>query len=297
MSKYHFISIYYGTITTSILLAISSFSFLLFRFKPGIILKEWTLNVPENYDYLYSFSFKVWGVYLFIGSLFFISSIYTFLIYKDFIKKQKLWVSISLFWFIYAFAGLFDIPTEFFTFRIWTMFAFILSIFTAYGFLYFSDLSKKLGVPKIVVWLIFVILIFYTSGVQKYAVNTAIWPPGAFWTSNEELQGYIWFKDNIPAGTKVFTFSNNAVIIGLDKFTCHWCDDVREFQKKNFNSSSQETYNWLKTRGYEYIVIDGQTVKKFGINETNKKLQDITVFGKFLPTFQTQGFILMKIGS
>ena len=295
IAKLEFYSLFFMLIFGLISLVISSISFFLFRFKPGTFLRQWTLRLPENYSYVYSFSFKVWGVYLFIVSLLFVAGIYTFLIYRDYISRKKLWVAVSLFWFTYVFAGLYDIPTQLFTFRLWTMLAFVLSIIVGYSFISILDAANKLGIPKIAVWIIFIALILFTSGIQKYTVNTAVWPPGGFWTSNEEIQGYILFKDNLPSETRVFTFSNNAVIIGMDKYTCHWCDDVREFQKNGFNSSAGETYNWLKARKYEYIVIDGQTVRKFGINETNNKLQSMLLFGKFSPVRQTQGFVLLKV--
>ena len=279
------------------LLVISSLTFFLFRFKPGIFLKQWMLRIPENYNYVHSFAFKLWGAYFFIGSLIAIASIYIFLIYMGYIKKERLWLAIAMLWFVYVFAGLYDIPTQYFTFRTWTLLAFILSIIIGYGFVSLLDLTRRLHIPKIVTWTALIVLIFLTSGIQKYAVNTAIWPPGAFWTSNEELQGYVWFKDNIPSGTKVFTFSNNALIIGFDKFICHWCSDVIEFQKNGFNDTSQKTYDWLKIRNYEYIVIDGQTAKKFGVNETNNKLQSLLLSEKFLPVQQTQGFLMLRVAS
>jgi len=280
---------------SAVSLFVSSLSFFLFRFKPGTILKRYMLSNQEVYNYVYSFSFIAWGIYLFISSILFIAGIYIFLIYKGHIAKQKLWIPISLSWFVYLFSGLYYIPTQFFTFRIWTLLAFVLSIITGYGFISMLSITKKFGIPKIIVWVLFIFLVLLTSGAQKYAVNTAIWPPGGFWTSNEEIQGYIWLKDNLPAGTRVFTFSNNGVIIGLDKFICHWCDDVTEFQKNGLNSTSQEIYGWLKARNYNYVVLDGQTAKNFGAEQTNNKLQNLISSGKFLPLHQTSGFILLKV--
>ena len=84
-----------------------------------------------------------------------------------------------------------------------------------------------------------------TSGYQKYAVNTAYWPPGAFWASMEEIQGYEWLK-TLPQNTRVFSFVNDAVVIGYDKFMCAWCPETIEFKKTGFNQSAQEIHSWLK---------------------------------------------------
>ena len=138
--------------------------------------------------------------------------------------------------------------------------------------------------------------IFATSFTVKYKINTSLWGPGGFWTSEEEIQGYIWFKDNIPPGTKVFTFSNNAAIIGFDKFTCHWCSEVQEYQKIGFNESVVQNHDWLKKSQYEYLVIDGQTARKFGLNQTSIKVQELANSDDFKPVFNSRGgFILFKV--
>ncbi len=170
-------------------------------------------------------------------------------------------------------------------------------ILAAEGTFNLMSLSKKTvgNIAKYCVLVILLVGIYITSAQPKILVNTVSWPPGAFWASNEEITGYIWLKDNLPANSKVFTFANNAPIIGFDKFTCHWCEDINKFQKTGFNSSADNSYNWLKNKDYKYIVIDGQTANKFGVNETNKKLQDMTSFGKFKPVFQNNGFILFQI--
>ncbi len=137
--------------------------------------------------------------------------------------------------------------------------------------------------------------IVMTSFVQKYSVNTSLWPPGAFWASNEEIQGYIWFKDNLPAQSKVFTFSNNAVVIGLDKFICSWCGEVSDYKSKGFNQTSEENYNWLKRGQYNYVVIDGQAARRFGFNETNHKVQSLIGSSRFKPVFNNNGIIIFGV--
>ena len=289
-----FYSLYALSILNSAILLISLISFFSFRFKAGTLLKTYMLENPENYNYVYSFTFKTWGIYLFIISVLIMIAIYVYLIYKGIIQKSKVWLPISLFWFLYTFAGIYDIPTQLFTFRIWMLLAFTISILAGYGFITIISIFGKSLISKSVIWLILIVLIFYTSGVQKYAVNTAIWPPGAFWTSNEEIQGYMWFKGSIPSGARVFTFSSNALVISLDKFICSWCKEVIDYQRLGFNETSQQNYNWLKKEQYKYLIIDGQAARKFGANETNGKLNELLNSGLFRPVHNTGGFILLQ---
>jgi len=37
---------------------------------------------------------------------------------------------------------------------------------------------------------------------------------------------------------------------------------MRQYQKTGFNLSVQDNYNWLKSKEYEYLIIDGQTMIK-----------------------------------
>lgn len=294
MPKMQHHTLFFLWILSSATLFLSSASFFFFRFKPGTFLKQYMLSDPSNYNYVHSFSFIAFGIYFFIASLILAAAVYAYMIYKEHISKQKSWVPISLLWFVYAFAGLYYIPTQFFPFRTWTLLAAVLSIITGYGFVSLLRSAKKSGIPGTVIWLALIILIFATSGIQKYAVNTAVWPPGGFWTSNEEIKGYIWLKDNVPAGTKVFTFSNNAIVIGFDKFVCHWCKEVNDYQRTGFSQTSQQNYNWLKKERYNYMIIDGQAARIYGPNETNNKINELLNSGLFRQVYATGGFVLLQ---
>lgn len=290
-------------VASSISLFISAISFSFFKLDKNIIakwgvpaIKQWMLRDADKYNYIYSFSFKIWGVYLLIASLILIAAIYLYFVYKEYIQNQKLWVPLSLLWLAYAFAGIYDIPTQLFTFRIWMIVAFAVSMLAAYPILMLQSLGSRLKILKAAVVVLLVTLIFYTSGIQKYAVNTSPnWPAGGFWTSFDEINGYVWMRDNIAQDTNVFTFANSGAVIGMDMHICHWCREVADYQKNGFNQTAEENYNWLKSNKYRYILIDGQTARKFGINQTTIKLQSMSKSGMFKPVHQTNGFILLGL--
>jgi len=173
----------------------------------------------------------------------------------------------------------------------WTLL--LIPIVIGICFLIYYFIKRKVNVPIITIPLILICLIITTSFIPKYIVNTVPWGPGGFWTSNEEIQSYIWMKENLPADSKVFTFLNSAPIIGMDKFICSWCKDLLDYQRNGFNQSADENYNWLKSEGYNYIIIDGQTVKKFKVNETNIKVQSYLQSGKFKPVCCNNGAVVI----
>ncbi len=232
--------------------------------------------------------------YIFFSILILISI--TFYLSRIIVEDYR-WVIISLTLLLFTFYAVNAViyPYRLSPFRAWMLFVIPLSILVSEGMWFLMDNLKKIGISKAITLVVVLIGIFFTSTQQKIAVNTAIWPPGAFWTSFDEVNSYVWIKDNLPKNSKLFTFVNNGAVIGMDMSTCHWCDEVRNYQKNGFNQTAEENYNWLKRTGYSFVIIDGQTVRKFGANASNEKLKDYSSSGLFQPVFQNQGAIILKI--
>ena len=130
-----------------------------------------------------------------------------------------------------------------------------------------------------------------------------MWPPGGFWTSQEELQGYLWLK-TLPSNTKVFKYSNNDEhIIGMDKYSCSWCDNVMKFRENILDKDIDELHSFLKRENYKYIVISGMSYRdfsgKFGENKTNEAINNLLVdiqnTAKFSIAHQTKGALILKV--
>ena len=240
------------------------------------------------------------GIGIFLSVLTIIGIIFLFLKYKDLLNKENHWLLITFVWFIFTLyavnASRFAIKLS--PFRAWMLLAIPVCILAAEGTFNLLAISKK-SVGRIGMYIVLLILltgIYFTSTQQKIAVNTAAtWYPGGFWTSGEEVGAYVWVRDNLPKNSNVFTFVNNGPVIGMDMYTCHWCQDVKDYMQNGFNQSVQETYDWLKVKNYDYIIVDGQTVKKFGVDESNQKIKELAESGLFQVVFQNQGAIILKI--
>lgn len=216
---------------------------------------------------------------------------------------NKGWILITLLWLLFTFVGVnnltFDLPVGLFAFRFWMLLALPVALISSIGMWFIFSLCNISNYKKFIklgVLVSIVLLVFYTSASQKISVNTTSgWPPGAFWTSNEEIAGYVWMRENLPVNSRVFTFVNNAPVVGMDMFACNWCPEVLEYQKNGFNETAEENYNFLKENSYEYLLIDGQTVRKFGLNETNDKINEFVNLGKLRPEFSQPGFLFFKV--
>ena len=219
--------------------------------------------------------------------------------FKERFRKENYWIAVTLSWLaltLYAVnATNFSIKLS--PFRVWMLLAIPVCILAAEGAFIILNTSKKYigNIGKYAILLVLLIGIYFTSTHQKIAVNTATWPPGGFWTSEEEIGAYVWMKDNLPKNSRVFTFLNNGPVIGMDMYECRWCSDVKDYQKKGFNETVEENYNWLKNRNYQYFIIDGQTAQRFGPDNVNKKIAEISSFGKFQQVFRNNGAVIFKI--
>jgi len=244
------------------------------------------------FEFIMSFKFMNFGLILMMMAL-------LLLVFSYFKDKQeaKKWKIITLVWLIVMFyavnAASFQIKIS--AFRTWMLFAIPMCIISSEGLWFLTAKFRGAKILKYSVVGIFVVGIIFTSSYQKYTVNTAQWPPGGFWTSFEEIGGYVWLRDNIAPNTRVFTFVNHGAVIGMDKNMCRWCEDEINFQKDGYGRSAEELSSWLKGKDYEYLIIDGGTVKRFGVNESNLKLQEMGSSGLFQMVHQSPGFFLFKV--
>ncbi|HLG24634.1 MAG TPA: hypothetical protein VI564_06930 [Candidatus Nanoarchaeia archaeon] len=227
--------------------------------------------------------------------------------YKEMLKKENYHKLLFLLWFAFAFYSV-NAARFYFKlspFRAWMILAIPVSLLAGEAMFYIFAFSKSLAASfsgkKIGTFagLLVLALIIYgvisTSFAQKYAVNTANWPPGAFWTSFDEINGYVWMKDNIPKNSRVYNFVNSGPIVGMDMFNCRWCESEIEYKKIGFNQSAAENHNWLKKERFGYLIIDGQTVRQFGQNISIEKIRDITESGYFKPVFSNNGIIIFSV--
>jgi len=102
-------------------------------------------------------------------------------------------------------------------------------------------------------------------------------------------------RENLPKQSNVFTFDNFGALIGMDMEACAWCDEISSYRAIGFNQSAEENHAWLKENGFQYLIIDGQTAKKFGTENTNNKLNDIAESGLFSPVTQNNGAVILKV--
>jgi len=234
-----------------------------------------------------------------------ISLIYLVVSYRSMRLEKKTWSMTALLWTIFAFLGInsltFHLPIGLFAFRFWMLFALPFSILAAEGIWFIASLLSGFKIPKLASILVLILLVFLTSGRQKYDVNTAFWGPGQSWSTQDEISTYAGLMQ-LPPNTKVFSSYNDEKVIGFDMFSCAWCEDIIDFRKDLLKKNSSEIYSWLKQHEYEYVVYDASTLRLYDAtygNETaqllNAQIQDIATSGRFTAVQQSQGAVIFHI--
>jgi len=192
-------------------------------------------------------------------------------------NNEKIYYTTLLLWLVFTFLGLnsmtFNLPVGLFAFRFWMLFA-IPVCFLAGEFLLYLMRIPKMPTLKYAI-LIFVLLsVFKTSATFKVKVNTSVWPYGVFWVSPQEIRGYVWLRKNLPAGTKVFAFSDNSLVIGHNMHADFWTEKYTNSFKNAMDMDVSQLHAALKENNFKYLIMGVRDTKKYGLKRILKKKED-----------------------
>ncbi len=220
--------------------------------------------------------------------------------------KKNTTLTISLMWFIVTFFIVncltFNLPVGFFAFRTWMILVVPMALITAIGAVAMHKLLRKLPAEKntlvLTTFVIGIVLLFglyQTSWQQKYDVNTAQWPPGAFWSSEGDILAHLWLRQNLEPNTRVFGFTDEDQIIGMGMMMCGWCDADATYRDNNINDTASEFHAWLTEHEYEYVVVTARDVNKHGQETIQNKLNEMGESGLFGVAWQGNGGLVLTV--
>lgn len=222
-------------------------------------------------------------------------------------QNISVWAVTSLLWLVAFFVLVtptsFNFPIGIEPWRTWMHLSVPVAILAAEGAFFLNTFARHYRFGSMVLFFLLIGGMVFTSGIQKYSVNTALWPSG--FMSTEELEGYGWLL-NLPANTKVFPYSGRGVnAIGFNMFTCDWCLEDIEFRKRQLDRSPEELKDFLKAQHYEYLMLDAMSFRTLPrytdhtANETAErlpgKIEEILQSGLFQPVHQTPGVIIFRV--
>ena len=198
-------------------------------------------------------------------------------------KEEESWKFITICWFIFTLLGLYGgtlIPFALYSFRFWMLFAIPTVLLAAEGFFLITkigrqidnDLQKYIQLSFVVYLVIVVGLaagVWYTSGIQKYTINTSIWPYNHQFTSMQEEVGYQWLK-TLPDNTNVFPICDSHLKTISYDTSFNWNDESIIAWRDNsyLNKTSEEFHSFLKNNSFEYFIVGALCFRHVDQNDT-----------------------------
>jgi hypothetical protein len=176
------------------------------------------------------------------------------------------------------------------------LFAFSAALIAPLGLALLYEISRRVDIPRSLVLAAVVAGIFFTSFIPKYGVNTSLWMCAGF-NPAEGLngQGYAWIA-GLPKGTPVFDMGGFATrVIGLDMYSCEWCEDIQELRESQVNMTPSEFHSEVKRNGYQYIMVDVMFYQEHGMETAQTYLTELIDSGLFVPVHNTQTAIVMSV--
>jgi len=252
------------------------------------------------------------GIGIFISLLVILSVIVVVIFYKGEIRKKNYWSLVTLAWLLFTFLGVnsitFNLPIGLIPFRFWMLLTIPISLICAEGMWFLLDKGKKFSVPALIIILIVIAGVWFTSGSQKYSVNTAFWPTKEYYGAAPQLGiEFGKFFGTLPKGTSVFTYSpwSNDLVIGFDMYTCSWCEDIYRLEEVcMLNYTTPELHLLLNKYDYKYLLITGKDFEYIGdvcgndrvSKEMPERIQEFVSSDLFNQVYQKDNlFIAFKI--
>jgi len=215
------------------------------------------------------------------------------------IKKIKTshYLLTTIAWFVFTFIGTEGnaLPFKLFPHRFWAFMA-IPAAFLVAEVLVSITASLKDKSLKYLVLIVLIAGILWTSGYPKYVVETSQWPPGATWSSGEELQGYMSLQDKLPKDTPVFNIcSHEGKLLAFGMYTPPYDPDLFWFKIQAENKTLDDIYSTAKKRNFDYVVVDAYCTRRMSINQTNALLQQMVNSTNYELIYSNQAFWLFKV--
>ena len=194
-------------------------------------------------------------------------------------------------------------PIKLFPHRAWVILAIPIALLAAEAIISFCAILKnKISIALFMI--IIIIGILFTSGAQKMAINTSVWPPGVNIRSQDEIDGLLWLK-TLPPNATVFQYGMrpDSFVITMGPDSCAWCPSVIEYRNTLINRSADDLADFLVDNRYEYVYISGISFRdlelRYGANLTqehmNRLLMEMQNSSHYSIMYQNKATLILQV--
>jgi hypothetical protein len=208
-------------------------------------------------------------------------------------NNKRTWLLFSIFAFIFCILGTEGnaLPFKLFPHRFWVFLSIPVALLAYHGYSYIESRIKH----KSVALSLLILGVLLTSADPKFTVQTSIWPPNVF-TSSEHITGYLVMQETLPVDTKVFPLcATDFWISGFDMLSEPYLAEYDLFKRQAPNMTSSQVYDFLKERNYSYVIIDATCITEFGNDWANYKVNEYGSSGLYEIVYSNSAFLLFKL--
>lgn len=209
--------------------------------------------------------------------------------------KAKAWLIIAVLWLVLGFLGTEGnaLPIKLFPHRFWVFLAIPVAMLASFSYIQMEERFEKYRGLLLVMMVAFV---FLTSAAPKMEVQLAQWPPGASFTSTEELSGYYSLGASFEPNTRIFPLcSDDGKVIGFDMLSEPYVPEYETFKRDAINKTPSEVHSFLSERDYSYLVFDSTCSKEMGAQVAPVSLMNYQSSDKFQLVSSNGGFFLFQV--
>lgn len=240
-----------------------------------------------------------------VGALLFL-----FTRYESLMKEQKLFIIVNVFFVLLWLVLGYDHSILIMTFRVWTFFAIFASLLAAYG-LYILYNTIGVTVNKrfaVLVLLLILASITWTSFMPKYDHNTSTWPDHRIYIP-ESMPAYEYVREELPTDSSVVRLcGRNNIMPAFNalppltdpRIEPQWREgpeDTIGLHEEIYNLTPEQIHSELSERSVEYAIIGFSCVARE--QEKQEKLQillqQLLQDNQFITVFNTETEFLFQV--
>jgi hypothetical protein len=214
------------------------------------------------------------------------------------LQPEETYLAVSAIWLVFAILGTQGnaLPFKLFPHRFWVFLSIPVAIFCAFairGMLArFSTREFRYGAAIAIF-----VGIMLTSAQAKYAVQTSYWPPGVEFVSANDANAFVSQMNALPKNTKIFPLcSSDNKVLAFDMFAEPFAREYADFKRAAWSKTWPEIHEFLKKRGYGYVMLDTYCFTAHPQSEAQERLNAIPqeLFSVYNSS-QGQDFILVLL--
>jgi hypothetical protein len=204
---------------------------------------------------------------------------------------------VMLVWLVISLVGIQGnaLPFKLFPHRFWVFLAIPAAYLAADAIILIAQSVRK-EMAKLAIIAALTLFVILTSIGPRLDVQQATWPPGAMWSSGEEVAAYVQLKQIAPAQTSAFALcTNDDRLIGMNMHSAPWNSEQQALKRNIHALTGAEIAAFMDNHKIEYVVLDSHCAEQIGVNQTQALGESLSATGRFQPVIQRPGVIIARL--